>query len=504
MELLRQAFLLLQGYSAMSESTSESDEVQITGGKGAIAPELLSDQPCGTKLSRDDGVNNYEAGKLEAEKDDKMYDSFQAFQSKVQLVCAINDWIRGHPERRVPVLGRHDQPSFEHSFAMEANLMATGERVWICRLGVLNAYQGWALELPNGSYVLVRSQYTRNNGHIYFPWIGGDSFEFASDFIANHKDLPKNTITIRAYARKRGLDPEDVLNEHDISHQHLEPEIPEAKQGEEVLDDSMSSLTTLTDEESGDYQTMQGKRCPQFPLKSSAGRFTRSTLQPKSHSKFTKPVSKAKRKASAPLKNIAAGKFPNTQARSKSDSDTMYPIESDTAIPDESKHCYTPTPDPGRSGMGLAPQYGPTIYPTPPQHMDPYYNQKPSAPPGPFPISNVPNYHGLPSSSGVTTFHFYLSDPSLGAIPKPYTSIASKEKLFKEAIAAHQLLRSASNSTTGRIIAASALVIGVNRPIVVRKDAQGKTAWEELKRVVDSIEKGGHGAEVEVTCILGS
>ncbi|KAL9577406.1 MAG: hypothetical protein Q9212_006381 [Teloschistes hypoglaucus] len=512
----------------MADQSSESDEVQTNVSKGLVATELLSHQSCDTKLSRDDRANKDAS---EAENDDINFDSSNTFRSKVQIVRAINDWIKSHPERRVPVLARHDQASFEHSFAMEASLVATGESVWICRLGVVDAYQGWVLEQPDRSYVLVKSNYTRKSGHVYHPWIGGDGFDFASEIIAHHKDHPKVTLTIKAYARKRGIDAEDVLNDHDISLNDPEPKPrqevaqPGPEKGGEVQDDSTSSLTTLTDlDESGaslkDYQTMQIRPRHQFPAKFLAGSHIKTPKNhPKAKSKVRKPVSKSKSQDKTPMKNLAASRFPETRAYVKSDSGTPCPMDSDTivaSLADDSNHFYTPAPqNPHGNNM---------TYPTPPDHKLPYYHhnqqqqqQPPAPPPVPFPYSNAPDYHSVPSSTGITTFHFYLSNPSLGAIPKPYTSLISKDKFFKEATAAHQLLSLPStqsssshsttnnnnnNSNTALIIAASALIIGINRPIVIRKDAQGKTAWEELKRVVESIEKGGNGAEVEVTCII--
>ncbi|KAL8776213.1 MAG: hypothetical protein Q9194_003297 [Teloschistes cf. exilis] len=531
-ELLSQAFALVCGHSIMADQSSESDEGQTTVSKAFIAPELPSDQSYAIKVSRDDRANQDATG---AENDDMDFNSSDTFRSKVQIVRAINDWIKSHPERRVPVLARHDEASFQQSFAMEANLMATGESVWICRLGVVDTYQGWVLEQPDRSYVLVKSQYTRKHGHIYYAWIGGDGFDFSSEIIAHHRDHPKVMLSIKAYARKRGFDAEDVLNDHDISLSEREPEEaqeveqPEPKEGGEVQDDSTSSLTTLTDVESRaslkDFQTPQNRRCQQFSSKFSAGGHIKTTTNhyPKAKSKVRKPISRSKyQDKNAPLKNLGVDNFPMTQAYVKSDSGTPCPMDSGTVVAslaDDSNHFYTPAPGPNRHGTSLMPQYEPIAYPTPPDHKDPYYHQQsPTAGPlGHFPYSNAPDYHGVPGSTGTTTFHFYLSNPALGAIPKAYASIISKDKFFKEAMAAHQLLSSSSsnstnstnnnnnnnNTNTGAIIAASALVIGINRPIVVRKDAQGKTAWEELKRVVESIEKGGNGAEVEVTCIVG-
>ncbi|KAL8721183.1 MAG: hypothetical protein Q9225_002069, partial [Loekoesia sp. 1 TL-2023] len=158
-----------------------------------------------------------------------------------------------HPQQRFPTLANYDRFSFADDFAREATLADTGERIWILRLGVIERYQGWVLEGPDGFHILVKAQYTRKHGgHVYFPWLGGD-LGFSDEIIAHHQLVAKQRYSIRAYARKKDLDPDDVLSEYDISKQDLgsgtSREVVKAvnkKSPEDVDEDSDSSLTSLS------------------------------------------------------------------------------------------------------------------------------------------------------------------------------------------------------------------------------------------------------------------
>ncbi|KAL8875654.1 MAG: hypothetical protein Q9192_009013, partial [Flavoplaca navasiana] len=140
--------------------------------------------------------------------------------SKRELVSMLKEWIDTHPNLRIPELAKYDRNSFENSFAMEASLTETNERIWIIRLGVIDKYQGWVLEKLDGSVVLVKAQY-RKGGYVYYGWLGGD-LGYSDEVIAHHKNVPRLVLTIRMYARMRNLDAEDVLNEYDISKEALE------------------------------------------------------------------------------------------------------------------------------------------------------------------------------------------------------------------------------------------------------------------------------------------
>ncbi|KAI4240402.1 MAG: hypothetical protein L6R42_011521, partial [Xanthoria sp. 1 TBL-2021] len=147
--------------------------------------------------------------------------------SKIELVRLLKDWITSHPNIRIPALARYDKNSLENSFAMEASLVGTNERIWIIRLGVIDMYQGWVLKKADGSIILVKAHY-RKGGYVYYGWLGND-IGYSDEVIAHHKDVPRLVLTLRLYARKRNLDAEDVLNEYDISEDALEPENPTPK-----------------------------------------------------------------------------------------------------------------------------------------------------------------------------------------------------------------------------------------------------------------------------------
>ncbi|KAL8821085.1 MAG: hypothetical protein Q9223_000810 [Gallowayella weberi] len=141
-------------------------------------------------------------------------------KNKADLVRILKGWIDSHPTQRIPELAKHDRDSLESNFAIEASLIETGERIWIIRLGVIDMYQGWVLEKPNGTYLLVKAQY-RKGGYVYYPWLGSE-MGYSDEAIANHKDVPRQVLSLRLYSRKRELDSEDVLNDFDISQAALE------------------------------------------------------------------------------------------------------------------------------------------------------------------------------------------------------------------------------------------------------------------------------------------
>ncbi|KAL8686772.1 MAG: hypothetical protein Q9218_006877 [Villophora microphyllina] len=550
-ELLSRAFSLLRGYAGLTDSSDTSEsEARVIPSRETLPPEIALQQPIPTGYTHDNDFKEDEPAKhntsnphqstaAEANNNVATCQTFKSFQSKIEVVHAVNEWINSHSQWRVPVLSRHDQDSLEHNFAMEATLVDSGDRVWICRVGVVDKYQGWVLEQPNGCYVLVKSHYTRKDGHAYYPWIGGDDFAFGSDMMANHNDCPKVALNIKTYARKRGLDAEDVLNEHDISLRDLKPDSPVAA-GEssaispkiaeahgEVQEMSTSSLTSLTDSDSFEaqeaYPVSPRTRRKWFPLDmrlyggrdSSADLLdisTKNLSRTAGRSRVSKPQPKRRPKAKSGrrplLRSRTASKLAGQPIKSEEQEPSLsYTRALNTKCPEVSDPFSTSGPVSNGHGLGLESPFAasrtwrPTMYPTPPDINTPYFRQDSPAPVVPYFPPMAPSFQKSIHPAGTTTFHFYLSNPSLGAIPKPYSSITSKERFFKEATAAYQLLPATDN--TAGVIAASVVIIGINRPIVIRKDAPGKSAWDELKKVIGTIEKGGNGAELEVTCITG-
>ncbi|KAI4124575.1 MAG: hypothetical protein LQ338_004737 [Usnochroma carphineum] len=138
----------------------------------------------------------------------------------------------------------------------------------------------------------------------------------------------------------------------------------------------------------------------------------------------------------------------------------------------------------------------------------------PTTGPSNSPIPNPPHTETTTTTTTTAhrrraTFHFYLSDPTLGAVPHSYplNALPSRSTFFHNAIAAHDMV-----STPGQVVAASVRVVCARgpseRPIVVPKDAGGKAAWGELLRVIgavmgrkEEVAGGGGKVECEVRCI---
>lgn len=111
------------------------------------------------------------------------------------------------------------------------------------------------------------------------------------------------------------------------------------------------------------------------------------------------------------------------------------------------------------------------------------------------PYKPVPNFN----ATGRAIFHFYLSDPTLGAIPSIFSLsvLPTHKRFFTLATAAYRTTLDLNRQVT----AASVRVSSVERPIVVRADGSGKSGWEEVKRVVCENGSGRGMIEVEVRCI---
>ncbi|KAL8956790.1 MAG: hypothetical protein Q9193_005776, partial [Seirophora villosa] len=181
----------------------------------------------------------------------------------------------------------------EEQFATEATLTETGEQIYVTRLGIMDQYMGLVLERSDGSCMLVKASFFRKpRGHVYFPWLGGD-LGFSDKEVAHHREVPKHRISIRAYARKRGMDAEDVLNLYDISKHDLEDRPPRSAlptapaRGADVAEDSDSSLTSLA----SSVPLIHGYRRPTGGGNASAGKT--STTKRRLSDRAPLPQSKA-------------------------------------------------------------------------------------------------------------------------------------------------------------------------------------------------------------------
>ncbi|KAL8706903.1 MAG: hypothetical protein Q9201_000063 [Fulgogasparrea decipioides] len=461
------------------------------------------------------------------------------FQSKIELVSTIKQWIDRHPHKRIPVLSHYDRLSFEANFATEASLADTGESVWVFRLGVIEQYQGWVLEKNDKCYVVVKAHYSRKYGHAYYPWVGGDEFDFSDEVIAHHQGVPRKVLSIQQYAKKKDLDAEALIEEYNVLKSDLASEglkdrrasqtVSLAKKNQklaissEILD---SSLSSSSDSESSVPLIARWKawkkRCELFPLdirpfrepkppakfQTKIKKSNAILYEPVKMSRISKPASKAKRRPLLKI-NVSDEAKRKERVSSKSGIQPPTPAKKISAIanPTECSNLFHTPPPPSRpQGPGLMAPFIPSMRngPSFTMPMTPFGQTLPTPYATP-PISTEPfTFHKGTASkkSGALRFYFFAANPTLGAIPTIYGSFPTKEKFFKDAITAHAI-SSTSFGSKEVVFAASVLVFRTDRAIIVQKDKQGKGAWDEVKRSIDSkIEMKG-SCEVEVRCIVG-
>ena len=442
--------------------------------------------------------------------------------SKVGLVKLLRDWIENHPNIRIPQLARYDQNALEDNFATEALLADTDERVWILRLGVIDIYQGWVLEKPDGSNILVKVQY-RKGGTVYHGWLGGE-LGFSDEVIAHHKGLTKRVLSLHLYAQERGLDAEDVLNEYDISEAALETDQPQPMvEGSQESDSALSSAPSDTEASALIDWTTRKRRAVKgtdlTPVKKAKAAKSKTARSGNLRDASLSPTPLLSPLAIRHLMQINDPQLRGKVKRLQKvfPTNTIAVCESvllknkgnfDHAIDDLYTLCNIPTStdvtvsDDGQAtkAIRLSRNKGTsqqnilrTPSPSRVQLATPFSTEQ-SMTFG-YPTPQTPRFRSFNTTD--TMFHMFLSNPSAGAIPIPFSSLTTKQKLFKEAMSAYSL----SSASTEEIIAASVMISGLNRAIVVRKDKAGNPAWEEVGRIVREMEKMGQAAEVEVRCI---
>ncbi|KAL8714087.1 MAG: hypothetical protein Q9220_001815 [cf. Caloplaca sp. 1 TL-2023] len=420
--------------------------------------------------------------------------------TKIELVQIIQQWMRDYPGQGFPQLAKHDQYSFESNFATEATLSETNERIWITRLGVLNIYQGWIVEKTDGSYLLVKAQYFRSDGHVYFPWLG-DDLGFSDIMVAHHKEVPRQFLSIRAYARKRGVTMYDVLHEHDISHRDLVSE--KRTQLDKDYKDKSPSLSSLDFENEQAmmtrWMTARDKTPPTAPSSTTGEKRTRS-------GRLIKERTTIKEESDDDDNNLSAvPATPPPTKKTRRLQSPFNPASKSPAAASSSPITLPLTPSSSRRSTSTVA--------TPLSFQN--YNSD-----GTLKLRTSHSSSSIFSSSPgapappLLTLRYYLSNPSLGAIPTPYPQgLPTKTKFFKDAAAAYYT----SGKRGNEIVAASVKVEGAGGgwggAIVVRKDKSGEAAWEEVGRVVGMMreqmmgkrgkKEGGKGVVGEVRCIVG-
>lgn len=458
-----------------------------------------------------------------------------------ELVNLLKDWIDSHPNLRIPELSKYDRNLLEDNFAIEASLVETGEHVWILRLGVMDMYQGWALEKPDGSKMLVRSHY-RKGGHVYYGWLGGE-LGYSDEVIAHHQDVPRLVLSLQLYARRRKLDAEDVLNEYDVSKEALEFENREPKAAGPAaaggaMEESDTALSSPPSESDSDEPlvNVRASRKRVFGKANTLNAKKRAKLStsPTTKSEGTNDLlriddaevrSKVKKLHKVfPTVTIAVCECVLLKNKGNVDNalDDLYGLQTtstDSTVSDDS-----PPAQPTRQSQRAKPTANLPCTPSPAArtknanttttHLATPFSSSAHSPSSssltyPPTPSSLPPRTARNNNKQPTTLKFFLADPTLGAIPLPYHSIKSRQKFFSEAIAAHFLTSggaAVSEAERESVVAVSVCVTGMGSPIVVRRGKGGNVGWEEVGRVVGEGERvaGGGGVEVEVRCVVQS
>lgn len=364
---------------------------------------------------------------------------------------------------RFAEVGGYSRHVLETQFACEATLVATGERVWIVRLGIMDQYLALVVEMPNGLYMLLRERRVRNkeySGSIYQPWLGGD-LGFSEEVVAHHRVIPKNKIALTTYASKRGLDAQVVLKEHDITRYDLDPDLPRPARKKRLPTE----------------EAVTGPATPQRTPKRKA----RTPASTKSRTNFTGAASDSD-------SDISATSFTS-----------LIPLKT---LWMQRRAAEAQPPAPKRRRQTTKPAKAKTVI---------KIEHSPSPPhPFSFPQASTPSKSAPSAHTSEVTFHHLLRDPSLGAIPHtfPTTALPTRRAFFTHAINAYGII-GGDPKDGEEVVAASVKVKGQERPIVVRKDAGGQAAWEMVGGLVrEEGEKmkeqmGGGKVEVEVTCLVG-
>ncbi|KAL9608563.1 MAG: hypothetical protein Q9167_006624, partial [Letrouitia subvulpina] len=354
--------------------------------------------------------------------------------NKVELVRLISSWSTDHNGAKPPACVKWDQKAFENCFAKEATCTNSSSSVWILRLGILDRFMCWVIENESGCQ-LVRQIYNKRTGFMYQPWLGANH-GFATRSIAR---LPKlsGSLRIQSYADQKGLDAEDVLNDHAITDFDLASDQDKVQDlGEtEQLDKYQSNSSSL------------------------------SSLSSSSSDSDYGPASKRIRRSAKVKIYRKRGMVKKSRQVRRQAETSSNPLMVQTTLDQ-----FIPTPrisDPRHtevSFQGTFPTSKSTGYPTTSDitsqtYPNPTYNASgfctPFSPPNV--VKNI-------------TFHFFLANESLGAITKTMGFSVTRTDFFKEAIRAFHF--GAKSKACGRVIAASVSVEGGARPVVVPRASE--------------------------------
>ncbi|KAI4210139.1 MAG: hypothetical protein LQ351_006971 [Letrouitia transgressa] len=363
--------------------------------------------------------------------------------NKLELVRLLSSWITEHKGARPPACVKWDQKSFENCFGREVTCTNSSNLVWILRLGILDQYMAWIVDYEDGSCQLVRQVYHKQTGYKYQPWLGGDH-GFATQQIVS---LPKlsGALRIQSYADKKGLDAEDVLNDHAITEFDLA--------SDQIRQQDLDEPTQL------DEKQPLSSPVSSPPESSSDGDYRAETKRIRRSAKVK--IHKGQRK----MKKSPTQPLITTWIKNE---DLQTPGYCDQLI-------------------------------STPQISDRRQGPKTSSQACTDTTVNASGFHTLvPNAVNNIRFHFFVANKSLGAIMKTIDLHITRTKFFNQVTKVSQF--GAKPKACGRVIAASVAIKGWARPIVVPKQSE-----ESFKHMMEVVREQASASttgklDVEVRC----
>ncbi|KAL8665159.1 MAG: hypothetical protein Q9168_007754, partial [Polycauliona sp. 1 TL-2023] len=346
--------------------------------------------------------------------------------------------------------------------------------------------------------MLVKARY-RKGGHVYHGWLGGDE-GYSDEIIAHHKDLPRLVLSLRLYARKQNLDAEDVLNEYDITKEALEAEedtpMPMTPPSTGSIKDTRDSDSTLTSppsesdsddpitlsrasrkRSSGKEKATKAKKKAKVTSSDTASpTFRRSTQTMQDLKRIDDPELRAEvQRLHRMFPTVSVTVWESILLKNKGNADdaiddfyNLQNVSSSTntivsedgledgppAVSTRSRRANLTV----QANMPQTPSTPRTNSFSPAQQLGTPFSSHQSPRSYGYPTPQTPSTSFRAVRNPTTTFQFFLSDPSMGAIPIPFSDIKSKIKLFNEATAAHFLTSATTSEAENESVVALSII----------------------------------------------
>ena len=420
-------------------------------------------------------------------------------RSQVVLVEILNSWMETHNGQVLPGTTQGSISIFKDHVEKELILIGTSQSITVNRFLINETMIGWILRAADGSCMLAKFAAGNQFWFGYKAWLGGD-LGFTKTVIAS---------TNGAYCRSSKPNEEvlasDILSDDyypagsnrnfRVVDRHTNP-VKLEKKGHHYL--TQEQCLTTFENEFGIWESQRNKSS-QTPSQYSSDAVSslwripgdfgtppptpkRRPRRPKNNFKrYEAAPSRPRRSRSSSLEVASEiSVFPHGRGRPKI-SELQTSPRKNTVKRRASIIDLSPTPKALSRCVSAAVISPPTLTPAP----------KPSS------LQSI-----IASSSEVkkVIFHFFLSDETLGAIPKLLTECATPET-FNEARLAWHLLGGRDDRV--RLLGVKVVIEGVARPIALLWDSE--SGYERMVEAVarEVIGKAGE-LNVEVRCISRS